>query len=375
MNHLSAPGHLLGKGQAHEADQWVNVVQQALSAWGDAVPMPVQLQLAPQQGPFTRWQRPSLDVQTQGAKTFAAVFDRQWTIASFSRIARDLSAQSHAAGPVDLPVSAELPLALQTHRPADDEPAVLALRTFEHSAQAWHRFARGPSAGNFLHDQLEWLAADGFVLGAGENRRLQRACERAGFAEQAGEVQAWLLRVVQQPLTGPGVPLQALNRLLPEMEFWLPAGRLDAQQIDRLCRQHVLPGVPRPALPATRLHGMLMGFADLVFEHGGRYWVLDYKSNHLGPDDTAYTETALHGAMGAHRYDVQAALYLLALHRLLRARLGADYVPSRQLGGAVYLFLRGIAGPAAGCCTLPASMPLLQALDDMLAETTRQEPR
>jgi exodeoxyribonuclease V beta subunit len=111
---------------------------------------------------------------------------------------------------------------------------------------------------------------------------------------------------------------------------------------------------------------MLMGFADLVFEHEGRYWVLDYKSNHLGADDAAYTAQALDAAMAHHRYEVQAALYMLALHRLLRARLGEAYNPAQQLGGAVYLFLRGIDGPAGGCCTLPAPIELLDGLDAML---------
>ena len=37
-----------------------------------------------------------------------------------------------------------------------------------------------------------------------------------------------------------------------------------------------------------------------------------------------------------------------------------------QLGGAVYLFLRGIDGPAGGCCTLPAPVALLEALDAMM---------
>ncbi len=373
MNHLSAPGHLLGQGQAHEAADWVGVVQQALSAWGDAV----RLETAPLEAPFTPWQRPASDAPAQAAKSFTASFDRRWTIASFSRIARDLSAVSHASVQAGGPAvaQAELPLALQTHRPADDEPAEQTpptLPALPRQAQAWHRFARGPSAGNFLHDQLEWLAADGFVLGQGEARRLQRACERAGFADQAAEVQDWLARVVRQPLVGPGVPLQALDRVLPEMEFWLPAAQLDTPAIDQLCREHLLPGVARPALPQSQLHGMLMGFADLVFEHDGRYWVLDYKSNHLGADDAAYTAQALQGAMAAHRYDVQAALYLLALHRLLRARLGAAYDPAQQLGGAVYLFLRGIDGPAAGCCTLPAPLPLLQALDAMLGGTDQE---
>jgi len=37
-------------------------------------------------------------------------------------------------------------------------------------------------------------------------------------------------------------------------------------------------------------------------------------------------------------------LYSVALHRYLRWRL-ADYEPSVHLGGAAYLFLRGMTGP------------------------------
>ena len=110
-----------------------------------------------------------------------------------------------------------------------------------------------------------------------------------------------------------------------------------------------------------------MGFADLVFEHQGRYWVLDYKSNHLGPDDAAYSKEALQESMAEHRYEVQASLYLLALHRLLQARLGANYDPARHLGGAVYLYLRGIRGPERGVCLVAPDITLLDAMEDMLA--------
>ena len=218
-----------------------------------------------------------------------------------------------------------------------------------------------------MHDQLEWLAADQFALDAAKAERLRTRCEGAGYKTQADDVVQWLTRVVAQPLQGPGAALNALGPCLPEMEFWLPAERLHAREVDALCQQHLLPGQSRPQLPAAQLHGMLMGFADLVFEHDGRFWVLDYKSNHLGADDAAYTPQALAGAMAQHRYEVQAALYMLALHRLLRARLGQAYDPARQLGGAVYLFLRGIDGPAGGCCTLPAPLPLLDGLDAMLS--------
>ena len=357
VNHDSAAGHLLGGGQPLNAADWLPRLQ-ALQAVGEGRPLSVQLVTASEAVPRTIWHKPEQSTELREALTCTARIDKSWTIASFSRLARDLSSQ---------PLS-PMGMHMATPRPADDEPPEDAQTLPEQAApQApWHRFAKGPSAGNFLHDQLEWLATDGFVLDALRAERLKKRCENAGYKAQADDVVQWLTRVVTQPLRGPDAPLNALGALLPEMEFWLPAERLHAREVDALCQQHLLPGVSRPQLPDAQLHGMLMGFADLVFEHEGRYWVLDHKSNHLGPDDAAYTPQALDQVMAHHRYEVQAALYLLALHRLLRARLGEAYDPAQQLGGAVYLFLRGIDGPAGGCCTLPAPLELLDGLDAML---------
>ncbi len=356
VNHHSAAGHLLGGGQELDAAAWLDKLQE-LTTNDEGKNLSVQLQVACEVVPLTLWQKTVQTTALREALSCAARIDKSWTIASFSRLARDLSTQ---------PL-----LQMATPRPADDEPpeevAVLALADAPTGAVApWHAFAKGPTAGNFLHDQLEWLAADGFALDEPRALRLKQRCENAGYKTQADDVVQWLARVVAQPLHGPNAPLNALGALLPEMEFWLPAARLHAREVDALCRQHLLPGVSRPQLPDAQLHGMLMGFADLVFEHEGRYWVLDYKSNHLGADDAAYTAQALDAAMAQHRYEVQAALYMLALHRLLRARLGSAYNPAQQLGGAVYLFLRGIDGPAGGCCTLPAPLALLDGLDAML---------
>jgi exodeoxyribonuclease V beta subunit len=361
VNHHSAAGHLLGGEHELEAAAWLDKLQQ-LKANDAGQDLSVQLQVAPEAVPLTLWQKPAQTTALREALSCTARIDKSWTIASFSRLARDLSSQ---------PL-----LQMSVPRPADDEPPEDAVQLPAPSAAAgalapWHGFAKGPTAGNFLHDQLEWLAADGFVLDEPKALRLQQRCENAGYKAQADDVVQWLGRVVAQPLRGPNAPLNALGAWLPEMEFWLPAGRLHAREVDALCQQHLLPGVSRPQLPDAQLHGMLMGFADLVFEHEGRYWVLDYKSNHLGADDAAYTAQALDAAMAHHRYEVQAALYMLALHRLLRARLGDAYDPAQQLGGAVYLFLRGIDGPEGGCCTLPAPLALLDGLDDMLSEQVK----
>jgi exodeoxyribonuclease V beta subunit len=204
-------------------------------------------------------------------------------------------------------------------------------------------------------------------------RRLQRRCERQGPLYRAEDVQAWLVALVETPLPVLGAPLRQLNQHLVEMEFWMPSAGWPVAELDRLCRQWLLPGRARVPVPERPLRGLMMGFADLVFEHGGRYWVLDYKSNALGPDDSAYSSAALESALLQHRYDLQAALYLLALHRLLRARLGTAYDPEQHMGGALYLFARGIAAPGHGCLHLRADPGLLDALDHLLDGTPAAE--
>ncbi len=374
--HRSAAGHLLGGDTPRTADDW-----QALLNDLAAHQPSLQLQALPD-GPV-----PTTLLQPRGSEpvlvaspAYAAQFDRRWRTGSFSQLVHGLVSGGAA---VEL---------LPTHRaqPADDErlmsgqsdalappasfpPAVLpygvSADLFAEPPAVWHRFARGALVGNFLHEQLEWLSAEDFALTAGSPLavRLQRRCERAGHATWAQDVSDWLSAAVATVLPPLGVPLTGITTRLPEMEFWLPVEQLDAQKLDALCRKHLLPGLPRPPLPARELHGMLTGFADLVFAHGGRYWVLDYKSNALGADASAYHADALEQAVATHRYDVQAALYLLALHRLLRARLGDTYQPAQHLGGALFFFLRGIDGPQAGVCHLATPLALLDALDAMLA--------
>ena len=137
-------------------------------------------------------------------------------------------------------------------------------------------------------------------------------------------------------------------------------------QLDQLVCQHVLPGYARPGLQANYLNGMLKGFIDLIFEHQGRYYVIDYKSNYLGPDNSAYTQGAMREKMLSSRYDLQYVLYTLALHKLLKVRLKAQYRYEQHMGGVAYLFLRGQA--ASGCAAFtdlpPAS--LIMALEQYL---------
>jgi exodeoxyribonuclease V beta subunit len=80
---------------------------------------------------------------------------------------------------------------------------------------------------------------------------------------------------------------------------------------------------------------------DLVFRHGDRFFIVDYKSNHLGSAASAYTPARLTAPMHAHHYVLQYSLYTLALDRYLRTRM-PGYSYERHFGGVYYLFLRGM---------------------------------
>ena len=305
-------------------------------------------------------------VALRAPQPYEADFERRWSVGSFSALVRALPYSGAWACSVAAVRDDEL-------MPPDDDQFPRQPVSLAEGPQPWHRFARGSMPGNFLHDMLEWLAGEDFDLATSEDRQQQllRRCERQGWGARAEDVLAWMLRVVQAPLTPVGASLAGIATSVAEMEFWFPAEDLAASGIDALCRQYLLNGHRRPELPRHELRGMLMGFADMVFEHDGKYWVLDYKSNHLGAADSDYSAAALEEAMATHRYDVQAAIYLLALHRLLRSRLGKAYAPEQHLGGAVYFFLRGIDGPTQGCYHIAPSADMLNELDQLFCQPAR----
>ncbi|NOT88214.1 MAG: UvrD-helicase domain-containing protein [Lysobacter sp.] len=117
--------------------------------------------------------------------------------------------------------------------------------------------------------------------------------------------------------------------------FRLRPTRIDA--VHALLQAH---GYPRARKPAqATLDGLMQGYIDLVYRDPiGRHYVLDYKTNRL----PAYDPDSLRRAIRTQDYDLQYLIYLVALRRWLKLRRGAAYDDARDLGGSVYLFLRGI---------------------------------
>ncbi|MDF9618184.1 exodeoxyribonuclease V subunit beta [Pseudomonas entomophila] len=257
----------------------------------------------------------------------------------------------------------------QAQQLLDDEVLdSLQLREVPAEAGDIHRFPRGPNPGTFLHGLLEWAGNEGFAEVAAQPDRLEdtvaRRCNRRDWKGWIPTLTQWLQQMLVQPmpLTDTHLTLAELGQYQIEMEFWFASHNVDAVQLDQLVLRHTHGGTARPGAQPTQLNGMFKGFIDLAFELDGRYYVADYKSNWLGPDAQAYGPLAMEQAILEHRYDLQYVLYLLALHRQLRARLpGYDY--DRHVGGALFIFLRGVTPAGHGLYHARPPRALIEALD------------
>ena len=237
------------------------------------------------------------------------------------------------------------------------------------------RFDRGAVAGECLHAVFEQADfGDAATWPGAVDAALRRYGPALPSSDDAALRPRMLLNMLHDVLHTPlptGGCLAELprQRRLVELEFHLPARQLRADALQRLLQAH---GLQVPALHFGQLDGYLRGFIDLVFEQGGRYYLLDWKSNHLGDRPADYAAEALQQAMAQQGYNLQAVLYALALQRHLRRRL-PDYGHDQHFGGVLYLFVRGVRpgwvqtdGLPAGVHAMRPSGALLQQLSALL---------
>lgn len=363
----SAFGYLLGGGEAIDGDTLPALLAELGSA-GAAI----SVTPAPPASPEVY--APDADAGAAGhAREPLRPVREHWWIASYSAL-RTEDGEHHGV--------AETPREDVLREVLRAAPVGDGVAPDDAAAGSLHAFPRGAEAGTFLHDLLEWAANEGYAAVAAAPERLRdtiaRRCHARGWTAWIAPLTQWAQHFLTTDLLVPGMAagsapsLARLGAALAEMEFWIEAHALDSDEIDRLVCRHTLDAAPRPRLQPARLNGMLKGYVDLIFEWRGVYYVADYKSNWLGPDDAAYTPEAMRDAVLEARYDLQYVLYLLALHRLLKARL-PDYDYDRHVGGALYLFLRGSHASTRGVHHERPPRALIEALDALFAGGTTAE--
>jgi exodeoxyribonuclease V beta subunit len=306
------------------------------------------------------WQRPDLPDAVISAATFDRAVDVAWRRTSYSALTaaahdapRAIGSEPEVEGKDDEPETA----------PSEAAPVELA-----EVPSPMADLPGGTGFGTFVHAVLEMLDPTAADLRTELTAQVAAQSWRIDSADQAAVVEG-LLPALATPF-GPAFGDVALCDVAPadrltELDFELPlcggdspAGAASVRDLAAVLRKHLAPDDPLagyadllddPRFAAPSLRGYLGGSIDAVLRVDGRYAVIDYKTNRLAERDTPLTawhyrrEAMVEAMLHAH-YPLQALLYQVALHRFLRWRL-SGYDPATHLGGAVYLFLRGMCGP------------------------------
>jgi exodeoxyribonuclease V beta subunit len=305
------------------------------------------------------------------------VFDREvdveWRRTSYSGLIR----VEEEAGVTSEPEHTGLDDEADEEVPEDgDSPVVDAAADGTARVSPMADLPAGATFGSLVHAVLEHADPDAADLEAELRRHVDEQLRWHYVPADPADIAASLLPVLHTSL-GPLADDLTLARVplrdrLRELDFELPlaGGDLPARgqgfarlrDVAPVLRRHLPAGDPllpyadrleQPALGDQALRGYLSGSVDLVIRvrgaDGDRFVIADYKSNRLGAADEPgsvadYRPDLLADAMLHSHYPLQALLYSVVAHRYLRWRL-PDYDAERHLGGVLYLYLRGMAGP------------------------------
>ena len=334
-------GALLSRMKSLTDDEW----QHELATLGlDAPDSIAVVDLPGRDGPQYRFAgEPDVSLK---ARAFCGAIERDWRITSFTAL---------TAGH-----EAEQPEFDRGEAPARPETAATGI----------HAFARGMKAGVCLHEVFEELD---FQNDAAVEELVGR--KLASFGVEAPEsltaVAATVRRTLSAPLA-PGLTLRQIARAarLDELEFFFPFGPLQADELGAILGTASIPILP---MHFERQRGFIKGFIDLIFQHDGRFYIVDWKSNWLGSDADAYNSENLRAEMTRHHYGLQYHLYVLALHRYLALRL-PDYDYARDFGGVFYLFIRGLEAAERGHGIFH-DRPRLELIESLDALFSQEEAR
>ncbi|MCD6161700.1 MAG: exodeoxyribonuclease V subunit beta [candidate division Zixibacteria bacterium] len=285
--------------------------------------------------PPEKYISPSKGLDSLTCRKFSGTIAQNWRIASFSYLVSGS------------PRISELPdhdsLTRQFNRDADividkDRSDIFA-------------FPKGAKAGTFIHEifeQYDFASHNPDVL----KELIQNKLDKYGFEKSWNDtIYRMINRVISAPLGSENntFNLSQINNSdrLNELEFYFPLKLISIDTLPRIFAKHNIrrhhSDFPSAIdkLRFSPVKGFMKGFIDLVFVYNNRYYLVDWKSNHLGSSIDDYNQDKLMQAMNNHYYLLQYHIYAIALNKYLSLRV-PDYNYKKHFGGVYYLFIRGI---------------------------------
>ncbi|MEX0661247.1 MAG: exodeoxyribonuclease V subunit beta [Balneolaceae bacterium] len=239
----------------------------------------------------------------------------------------------------------------------------LSTRESESNELSIFTFPRGATAGTLIHKLFEH---EEFNFDKTEQKSRSdismEVLEQYQFDEKWAPVLDEMLGNVSNSVIG-DLELNKVSQTdeLREMEFNLPISSPKLESLLSVIRNR-----KTHTIPNLNGSGFLTGFIDLIVRQNGKYYILDYKSNHLGDTIDDYAPAHLKAEMEAASYDLQYHLYVVALVKFLR-NSQPDFDYERDFGGAAYLFVRGMrAGSKNGVWFHKPDVEIINKLEKTL---------
>ena len=204
---------------------------------------------------------------------------------------------------------------------------------------------KGAHIGNLLHTIFEFID---FTDATNWEQQIERSVQQfaPGLLSEPNIIQSLKMLVVQTlnakiEVGGEHIPLTSIIRgkRVNELEFNFPV----KNEINFSALAHFFGDNAARDIHVSggNVMGMMTGFIDLLFEHEGKYYILDWKSNFLGDQLQHYDQNAVLNAMNENNYHLQYLIYALAVEKFLRSKSPAPFNFDDVFGGVIYLFLRG----------------------------------
>ncbi|GLX80454.1 RecBCD enzyme subunit RecB [Thalassotalea insulae] len=292
------------------------------------------------------------DIIEVSAAEFHGKIERDWWLSSFTALSRNI--RDNGVSSPDRDNQLELDVA------EADAQSLLS------SQQLRFALTKGANTGNLLHYILEHINfAEPNWPTVLQWAKVKYGDLPSGFDDH--DLAHWLEQALSTPLSlqDNAFTLASIapDKILKEAEFYFPLANADVRRLSQLLTVHRKAGADKSATDTIDLYqqpfmialyrqlkGMMHGFIDLIFEYQGKYYLADYKSNHLGDQYHDYQPELLKIDIERHNYDLQYMIYSLALHRYLAVTL-ENYQPAEHFGGVYYCYLRGMSNESQhqGC--------------------------
>ncbi|VFP83771.1 exodeoxyribonuclease V subunit beta [Buchnera aphidicola] len=229
-----------------------------------------------------------------------------------------------------------------------------------------HNFPIGKEYGIYLHDILKKIKFN-------KNNNIKKIINELNFLSLSqkwiNKLFIWICNIISKPIDNKNLSLDQIkqNEYLKEVKFTISIKKyININQLNIIIKNDDPLSKKCKNINFENISGVLTGTIDLIFIWKDKYYIIDYKSNWLGPNYDSYNTNNIQKEIIKYRYDIQYQIYSLAVHRYLKKKI-KNYDYNLHFGGVFYLFIRALNKKNnSGIFFIKPSYFLIYNLDNLL---------